>query len=109
MNKYRANGLSPTLPSVVAASIFLAGLSVGSVQASEKIAEKNMSSSSSYYSDGLSHAQAAQALQISPGVDSSKFLEAVSSFYSQLLSDQKAMDPEIAALLSENLWDLYAD
>jgi hypothetical protein len=110
MNSYRTNGLSSTLPSAVAASIFIAGLSAGNVYAGEQPTEKRMIGPvQAYYSDALAAVQAAQALQVSSTVKDSQFLDTVSHFYSRLLSEQKPADPEIAALLSENLWDLYAD
>lgn len=36
------------------------------------------------------------------------FNEMLSGFYSNLLAKQTSLDPEFEALLSDNLWDLYA-
>lgn len=110
MNNYRINAMSSTLPSAIAASIFLAGLGMGIAQAQEVPAGRTLLAPESvYFSDGLRFAQAARAMQTPLSAHDDHFLNEVSGFYARLLAEQKPLDPEFAALLSEDLWDLYAD
>ncbi|TKC83433.1 hypothetical protein FAZ69_23360 [Trinickia terrae] len=104
------NGQSYRIPSLFAAGVLATGMIHAPIRLGglAELAQENVGRNVPYTAVQWSDT-AAVGGQIIVSIPERSFEAEMASFYSRLLSAQRPLGEEFQAVLTENLWDLYAD